>query len=208
MGPHWANQERRGVPVLSRLFRRNRHEGPARALYVKIVDQARQPAFYRVCGVPDTLDGRFELIALHTFLVLHRLKRSQGETAELAQRLFDTLFLDMDASLRELGAGDLGVGRRVKAMAQGFYGRIAAYEDGLTLGTGELAAALKRNLYGTIEPDHASLQAMVAYLMREAGDLAAQDLAALMSGRVEFGAPPTGEPNDQTSAPGGRNESR
>ena len=81
--------------------------------------QARQPGFYRDCGVPDSVDGRFELIALHTFLVLHRLKADATDTEALGQALFDVMFQDMDQSLRELGAGDLGVGPRVKRMAQG-----------------------------------------------------------------------------------------
>jgi cytochrome b pre-mRNA-processing protein 3 len=175
--------------VLS-LFGGNRREDAARTLYAGIVTQARRPAFYSTCGVPDTLDGRFELVALHAFLVLHRLKRDQEASAEFAQSLFDVLFLDMDVNLREIGVGDLGVGRRVKAMAQGFYGRIAAYEGGLEQGGETLVAALRRNLYGTVQPDGTGLRAMAGYLVREAAGLDAQDLGDLMSGRVEFGAPP------------------
>lgn len=114
--------------ILSRLFRSG---APSRAigLYRAIVIQARQTVFYSVHGVPDSVDGRYEMIALHVFLVLQQLKAS-GEGG-LAQDLFDTMFADMDQSLREMGAGDLGVGRRVRAMAEGLYGRIAAYEAGL-----------------------------------------------------------------------------
>ncbi len=174
---------------ITRLFKRDPHEAQVRALYLKIVEQARQPAFYRDCGVPDSLDGRFELIALHAFLVLHRLK---GEAAaeDFAQSLFDMLFLDMDASLREIGAGDLGVGKRVKIMAQGFYGRAAAYEEGLAADPDQLAAALGRNLYGTVAPEPAMVAAMAAYLRREAAALAARDCAALMAGEPAFGPPP------------------
>lgn len=175
--------------MLTRLFKRDPHEAQVRALYLKIVDQARQPAFYRDCGVPDSLDGRFELVALHAFLVLHRFK---GEMAaeEFAQSLFDLLFMDMDASLREIGVGDLKVGKRVKTMAQGFYGRAAAYEEGLAAGSENLAAALRRNLYGTVAPDPAMVADMAAYLEREAAALAAQDCTALMAGELAFGPPP------------------
>jgi cytochrome b pre-mRNA-processing protein 3 len=176
--------------VLGRLFRRNAREAQARSLYLKVVEQARRPEFYRHCGVPDTLDGRFELIALHAFLVLHRLKSQQSGSADLAQALFDTLFLDMDQSLRELGAGDLGVGRRVKQMAQGLYGRIAAYEAGLHGPGDELQAALRRNLYGTVQPGPGSLESVADYLRREADALAQQNLADLMAGELAFGDPP------------------
>ena len=176
--------------ILDRLFRRNACDAPARSLYQRVVEQARRPEFYRRRGVPDTLDGRFELIALHVFLVLHRLKRDHPGSADLAQALFDTLFMDLDQSLRELGAGDLGVGRRVKLMAQGLYGRIAAYETGLRGPDDELEAALTRNLYGTVQPDLGSVRAMAEYLRREASALARRDLARLTAGELAFGAPP------------------
>ena len=161
-------------------------------LYAALVAQARRPEFYRACGVPDTLDGRFELIALHAFLILRRLKQEHDRTAGLAQNLFDTFFLDMDRSLRELGVGDLGVGRRVRAMAEGLYGRIAAYEAGLADGAEELAAALERNLFGTIAASPRSVQAMVGYLRREAEELERQQTGTLLRGQVRFGPPPSG----------------
>ncbi len=176
--------------VLGRWFRRDGQGAPARSLYRKLVVQARRPEFYRDCGVPDTLDGRFELIALHAFLVLHRLKAGRPDSEDLAQALFDTMFLDMDQSLRELGAGDLGVGPRIKRMAQGLYGRIAAYQAGLEGPAAELEAALARNLYGTVEPGPGSLREMATYLRRESVALAAQDGAARAAGDLKFGAPP------------------
>ena len=180
---------------ITRLFKRDPHEAQVRALYLKIVEQARRPAFYRNCGVPDSLDGRFELMVLHAFLVLHRLKGAVA-AQDFAQSLFDLLFLDMDASLREIGVGDLSVGKQVKTMAQGFYGRAAAYEEGLAAGPEQLAAALGRNLYGTIMPEAAQVAAMAAYLQREAASLAARDTAALMAGELAFGPPPGGRESD------------
>ncbi len=167
---------------------------PARGIYEAIVSQARQPAFYTACGVPDSLDGRFELVALHAFLVLRRLNRGGGSGADLAQTLVDTLVQDMDRSLREMGVGDLGVSRRVKEMARGFYGRIAAYEAGLD-GSGDmLRAAMTRNLYGTVEATPESVMAaMTAYIRREAAGLDDQDLTDLMAGTVTFGPPPEGQ---------------
>ncbi|MGB1548449.1 MAG: ubiquinol-cytochrome C chaperone family protein, partial [Alphaproteobacteria bacterium] len=96
----------------------------ARTLYTQIVAQARRKEFYTAGGVPDTLDGRFEMLALHAFLVLYRLKRLDAD--ELAQALFDMMFADMDENLREIGVGDLSVDKRVKRMVSAFYGRVVA----------------------------------------------------------------------------------
>ena len=89
---------------------------------------ARHPVAYAEWGVPDTLDGRFDMITLHTFLVLDRLK---GEDRAFRQELVDEFFRDMDRSLREMGVGDLSVGKKVRKMAEVFYGRLAAYDKAL-----------------------------------------------------------------------------
>ncbi|WP_374466727.1 ubiquinol-cytochrome C chaperone family protein, partial [Ferrovibrio sp.] len=92
------------------------------ALYRAIVAQSRQAGFYREHGVPDSLDGRFDMIVLHSFLVMRRLRRIGAAAEPLSQQLFDLMFADMDSNLREIGVGDLSVGKKVKAMAQAFYG--------------------------------------------------------------------------------------
>lgn len=169
-------------------FRPARDRDPAAALYSAIVSQARRPVFYADLGVPDTVDGRFDMIALHAFLVLRRLR---GEpTADLAQDLFDVMFDDMDRNLREMGAGDLGVGRRVKTMAKAFYGRIAAYDHGLASGDGALGEALRRNLYRKAEPAARQLDALVAYVRREAAALERHDMRRLIAGDLAFGPAP------------------
>ena len=172
------------------LFKPNPVRTAAELAYRRVVEQARQPGFFLDCGVPDTLDGRFELICLHAFLYLHRLKREQKQAARLGQRFFDLMFTDFDRSLRELGTGDLSVGREVKRMAQAFYGRIAAYEDGLAADDAVLQPALARNLFGTAPASAAQLAAMTEYLRREAAFLGRQDAAALLAGDVAFGDPP------------------
>ncbi len=171
------------------LFRRNPLQNAAELAYRRIVEQARQPGFFSAIGVPDTLDGRFELICLHTFLFLHRLKREAPPAAQLGQRLFDAMFADFDRSLREMGTGDLSVGREVKRMAQAFFGRIDAYERGLSDGNGVLKPALARNLFGTVTADEARLEAMAHYVQREAAQLRQRAIAELLTGRVAFGAP-------------------
>ena len=172
------------------LFRPDPAEAAARALYAAVVEQARQPRFYRDLGVPDSIDGRFDMIVLHAFLVLHRLKADGRAQGPVGQALFDLMFADMDASLREMGVGDLSVGRKVKQMATGFYGRVAAYEQGLGAGDEALADALRRNLYGTTEPTAGHTAAMGAYVRSQVAALAAQPIAALIEGGVRFAAPP------------------
>jgi cytochrome b pre-mRNA-processing protein 3 len=177
--------------VLASLFRRRERHAAVLAAYGQIVERARDPVFYVNWGVPDTLDGRFEVLALHSFLVLNRLKREHAMTTTFAQDLFDTMFADLDRALREMGASDLGVGRHIKAMAKSFYGRVAAYDQALG-GRADLGAALKRNLYGTASPSDEQIAAVVAYIQRQAESLAVQPAAALLAGEVAF--EPAGSP--------------
>lgn len=180
--------------ALGKLFRRDPMTAPGAALYAGIVEQARLPAFYTEAGVPDTLDGRFELVSLHAFLLLHRLKREGEAGARLSQVVVDAMFADMDAALREIGVGDLGVPHRVKRMLSGFHGRIAAYEAALDAPAGELAGALRRNLYGTLAADEATgpgprADAMAAYMRAAVAELGRQPAGDLLAGRVAFPAP-------------------
>lgn len=170
-------------------FRRNPVRDAAERAYGLVVEQSRRPEFFTSLGVPDTLDGRFEVICLHAFLYLRRLKAEGAPAAVLGQRFFDTMFADFDRSLREIGTGDLSVGRQVKRMAEAFYGRVRAYDDGLDGDDAALRAALARNLYGTASAMPDQLARAAAYLRRAAEALAAQPSALLLAGRVSFGAP-------------------
>ncbi len=174
------------------LFRGSRVRETARTLYITVVEQARRPGFYRDCGVPDTVDGRFDMIAMHAFLLLRRLRRDHGQTADLAQALFDLMFADMDQNLREMGVGDLGVGRRIKTMAKAFYGRLGAYEAGLAGDDQALADALRRNLFRKTNPQEGDVAALARYMRREAAALDALGLDRLMAGEVRFGPAPGG----------------
>lgn len=160
----------------------------ADGLYAAIVTQARRPGFYLHCGVPDTVDGRFDMIALHAVLVIRRL--NAVPEAALAQALFDALFADMDQNLRQMGVGDIGVGHRVKAMARAFYGRAAAYEAGLLADDDSLGAALRRNLFREAAPDDAQVAAVSAYVRAEARALDGVGAEVLTTGALAFGTPP------------------
>lgn len=161
-------------------------EEAAGLAYLRAVEEARRPLLFTDYSVPDTLDGRFELICLFAFLYLYRLKSERPRSAALAQAFFDTMFADMDRSLRELGTSDLRVGREVRRMAEAFYGRIRAYEAGLDGDDEALCAALARNLYGTVAPPPEAVAAIARYLRAAAAALRREDTAELLQGRVRF----------------------
>jgi cytochrome b pre-mRNA-processing protein 3 len=176
--------------MLARFFRPTPRREAAYRLYTDTVEAARAPGFYARLGVPDTLDGRFELIALHVALVLRRLK-DDATAKDFAQEVFDAMFADLDRALREMGTGDLSVGKQVKRMAAGFYGRVRAYERGLA-GEEDLGEALRRNLYGTATPEPAQLAAMAGWTRAAAAALGEQNVAALAAGKVAFPPAPEG----------------
>ncbi len=159
-------------------------------IYNLIVQKARDPKFYTDLSVPDTIDGRFEMISLHAFLVLRRLRRSSKGASQLSQALFDYMFEDMDLSLREMGAGDMGVGKRVKAMIQGFYGRVASYEEGLRDGVQTLEAALMRNVYGTVNGSDVPVELLAEYVVKQNERLQALELVDVESAQFDFGVLP------------------
>src|SRR2546423_5748722 len=140
--------------MLKALRRSRQRKITARQLCAALMAQARAPVFFTRFGVPDTMDGRFDLVVLHAWLALERL---QSDPA-LAQALVNEMFLQFDEALRDLGTGDVGMNRRLKIMAGAFYGRLEAYRS--TSMHDELAAAILRNLYrgaGERQPDAKAL---------------------------------------------------
>jgi cytochrome b pre-mRNA-processing protein 3 len=176
-----------------RAWRERRHarraeRAAAHMLYRDLVARARDQRFYRDFGVPDTPEGRFEIVGLHAALLLRRLKSEGAAGRSLGQALFDLMFADMDASLRELGVGDLGVGRQVKRLAGQFYARLAALEQ--LLGPAEaglLAPHLRANVWqGGPPPSPGQVGALADYLIASERHLAAQTPDALLGGRASF----------------------
>jgi cytochrome b pre-mRNA-processing protein 3 len=142
-----------------------------RALEHQLASRARARCFYERLGVPDTLDGRFDMVALHAWAALTQLKEAGQDQA--AQALTDALFLGFDEALREQGVSDMGMGRRMKALANAFYGRLAAYG---AADTGEkMAEALARNVWRGREVD-AHARALAAYVQSARVALAASDM--------------------------------
>lgn len=131
-------------------FRRRAAVGRrAEKLYGSVVATARHPAFYRDNGVPDTPEGRFELIALHLFLALDCGREKDAAATELSQRTIETFVTDMDDCMREMGVGDMAVGKKVKRAAAAFYERAGAYRRGLAGQGSDLEASLSGYVFGT-----------------------------------------------------------
>ncbi len=175
--------------MLDALFGRKREmRDAADGLYVALVEQARAPWLYIDLEVPDTVDGRFDLIALHVWAAHRVLAAAEAPGPELAQRMVDTMFTDMDRGLRELGVGDHGIARRLKQMVGAFRGRFAAYEA--AEGREGLATALSRNVYRSEEPA-AQADVLAAYAHELAARFAATPVGDLMAARLP--AAPTRE---------------
>lgn len=138
--------------ILRNLFGRKPYA--ATRLYGAIVAAARQEKFYLDMSVPDTLDGRFDMIVLHMFLVQDRLR---GGNAKFRQHLTDVFFNDLDRTLREMGVGDLSVSKKIRPMAEGFAGRIQAYALAAEKGDSEILNALQRNVYSGEATENALL---------------------------------------------------
>ncbi len=166
-------------------LRRPRQDRAGFALYGIAVAAARSPLLYTALGAPDTLDGRFDLVGLHAFLLMRRLSADAPPGPALAQAVFDAMFQDMDHTLRELGVGDLSVGKKVKQMWEAFHGRAAAYEQAFAApDPAALPAALARNVWRGAEATHAADLARVA--RAQDAHLKAQPLAAFVAGTANF----------------------
>jgi cytochrome b pre-mRNA-processing protein 3 len=160
----------------------------AAEVYDAILRQARQPAPFLRHQVPDSFDGRFDALCVHVFLVVRRLAREGKPGAELARDIYDAMFADMDRTLREMGVGDLGVGRRVQQMAEAVMGRAKAYGDAMDApDPNALENALRRNLFGTVEePAAGSISAVAAYMRSCEIGLGAQNIADLVAKGPDF----------------------
>jgi cytochrome b pre-mRNA-processing protein 3 len=163
------------------LFRRDARHDTISSLYGTIVAQARLPCFYREYGVPDTLNGRFDLLVLHLATILDRLEQDPA-LRELGQALFDRFCEDMDHNLREIGIGDLSVPKEMRRIGEAFYGRAQAYREALAApGEAALAEALNRNIYGGAPPTAAAPMRLAVYVreaVREAGSQKSGDISA------------------------------
>jgi cytochrome b pre-mRNA-processing protein 3 len=173
--------------MIAGFFRRaNARRRAVEGLHLALSMAARRPGLYTRLGVPDTVEGRFEALCLHAILVLRRLNRLPAPAAEVAQDLVNSVFTQLDASLRELGVGDMGVAKRMKKLGAAFYGRAEGYDAALNAGdAAALAAALVRNVLGG-EGDGTGL---AAYVQSADTALAGVDLDGLFGAALPFPEP-------------------
>jgi cytochrome b pre-mRNA-processing protein 3 len=184
--------------MIFRLFRPTPRDHIIAMLYGTIVAQARVPAFYQSYGVPDTVNGRFEMIILHAVLLLRRLEDGTPPLRVVGQAVFDRFCRDMDDSMREMGVGDLAVPRKMRRVGEAFYGRQAAYRAALAVpDSGDLVTALQRNVFADAA-DPAGLNRLAAYVRAAAEQLAEQD--GFERGEVAFPDPAHLQPPVQPAA--------
>jgi len=179
--------------LLERLFRTRPAVSAGRELYDRVVAQSRAPGLYTSLAAPDTVEGRFELYSLHVVLLLDRLRTGDAagrdDAREVSQALFDTYVKALDHALREMGVGDLSVGKKMRKLGEAFFGRCKSYEAAFAALPDEapLTALLGRTVFAGVEdPPTARL---AAYVLAQRAGLAAQGLDGLMAGDVDWIAP-------------------
>jgi len=171
--------------MILNLFRKSPSADAVYAVYRAIVAQSRQPLFYAQWGVPDTVTGRFDMISLHMGLVFHRLRGAGGKSGEFGQALFDLFFKDMDRSLREMGAGDLAVPKKVRKMTEIFYALMTGVNEAIERDDrAGLEAVLRRNIFADAADGHAA--ELAVYLFAQHAALAAQPLDAITGGQLDM----------------------
>lgn len=167
------------------LFRKRAPDAPVFGVYNAIVAQSRQPVFYAEWAVPDTVTGRFDMISLHLALLFRRLRSDQPADKAFSQAVFDLFFQDMDRSLREMGAGDLAVPKKIQKMGNIFFGLLAALNDALDRrDLVALESVLSRNILAGEMP--ASLRDLADYVIAKDEALKRQDAEAIVAGQLNF----------------------
>jgi cytochrome b pre-mRNA-processing protein 3 len=156
-----------------------------RRLYAAAAAQARTPALYSDLGAPDTVEGRFELFTLHVSLVLRRLKGQGDQAAETSQAVFDAYVRGLDDALREMGVGDLSVGKKMRKLGEAFYGRVKNYDEamGALPDRAPLEAVLARTVLMGTGGDAA---AFADYAVIAMADLERQPLDSLLQGDITW----------------------
>ena len=170
---------------LDRLFRPRPAKLAGAELYLKAAAQARRPALYTAMRSPDTREGRFELYTLHVILLLERLRGQGAAAAETSQAAFDAYLRGLDDAFRELGVGDMSVGKKMKKLGQAFYGRLRSYDQAVATlpSRAELEALIGRTV-----GEEADARALADYLLTARDQLAAQPLDGLLTGNVAWPA--------------------
>ena len=172
------------------LFRRGRHDDSIDRLYGAIVAQARRPVFYTGYDVPDSIEGRLDMIMLHTVILLNRLNGKSEALSTLGQAVFDRFCQDMDDNLREMGVGDLAVPKQMQRIAGAFYGRARAYRTALAAADPDLLVEpVHRNIYQAKAAAEPQARRLASYVRDAVARLREIDDADLAAGRLSYPEP-------------------
>lgn len=173
--------------MLDRLFRQRPAYAAGQALYRAAADKARDPAFYSDGHAPDTVEGRFELYMIHVILLAMRLRGHGRAAAETSQVMFDAFLRGLDDAMREMGVGDLSVGKKMRRLGEAFYGRAKRYDASMG-DPAELRALVRRTLFADMDGPEAEegAAAVADYAARAHALLAAQPLERLAAGEAHF----------------------
>ena len=164
-----------------------RQSREAEKLYVAAIEVARRPVFYQQFCVQDSVDGRFDSLSLVVILIMRRLKNCGADGKVMSQQLVDSMFADMDLSLREMGAGDIGVSKRLRVMAEAFLGRLDAYVTALDSNDrAALGAALRRNLFRDVTNADPLGNGAVDYVFALASEITNLDQDDLLLGNLNL----------------------
>jgi cytochrome b pre-mRNA-processing protein 3 len=170
---------------LSSLFSPRPTALAGKRLYAAAAAQARQPELYERLGAPDTVEGRFELYTLHVGMVLRRLKGQGSQAAETAQAVFDAYVASLDDALREMGVGDLSVGKKMRKLGEAFYGRVRHYDEafGALPDRAPLEAILQRTV---LEGEGRRAEALADYAVMAMDKLERQPLDTFLQGDAQW----------------------
>ncbi|GER00711.1 ubiquinol-cytochrome c chaperone [Iodidimonas gelatinilytica] len=175
------------IKFLKNLFSPSAGREGAITLYSHAVAQARRAEFYTGLAVPDTLDGRFDMVVLHVYLLLDRLNASEDLCTDVQMVLQEALFADLDRTLREIGVGDLAVGRHVKEMAAAYFGRLKAYDAALeSHDDAPLIEALGRNVWRGTPPEGDAPARLAHYIRKQSAHLEGLSDEDLCAGTIAF----------------------
>ena len=175
--------------MFTKLLAKSPARKAAERLHAAAAAQARAEALYARMAAPDTVEGRFELLTLHVILLIDRLRRGPAEALAVRQILFDVYVSNLDGALREMGVGDLSIGKRMRKLGEAFYGRARACETAFAAlpNTLPLEELLRRTVFAGATG--AGPAPLADYLRRCRAALAAGDLAALLAGHPCWAAP-------------------
>jgi len=171
------------------LFKNKRLGNSAHKIFASIINQSRVSTFYSDYDVDDSLDGRFDLLALHMAFILDKLDQhdNQKDGGQLGRKLQEIMFDNLDLTLREIGVGDLGVGKKIKAMAEAFYGRMGVYKQLFnSFDLKKMAEALDRNLYREKTVNDETLNQMLQYVYDQKKYINEQSIENIISGKIDF----------------------